>query len=49
MVVSLADADEDTPTLVRELVQAGARIQRVASLDSGLEAAYLTIVGGDSA
>src|SRR6266536_981332 len=44
MVVSLADADEDTPTLVRELVQAGARIQRVASLDSGLEAAYLTIV-----
>jgi ABC-2 type transport system ATP-binding protein len=46
MVVSLADVDEDTPTLVRELVQAGARIQRVAAIDSGLEAAYLTIVGG---
>jgi ABC-2 type transport system ATP-binding protein len=46
MVVSLADLDEDTPTLVRELVQAGARIQRVAAIDSGLEAAYLTIVGG---
>jgi ABC-2 type transport system ATP-binding protein len=45
LVVSLADADEDTPTLVRELVQAGARIQRVAAMDSGLEAAYLTIVG----
>jgi ABC-2 type transport system ATP-binding protein len=49
MLVSLDDADEDAPGLVRQLVQAGARIQRVAELDSALEAAYLSIVGGDAA
>jgi ABC-2 type transport system ATP-binding protein len=45
MLVSLDDPDEDAPSLVRELVQAGARVQRVSEEDSALEAAYLSIVG----
>jgi ABC-2 type transport system ATP-binding protein len=49
MLVSLDDADEDAPTLVRALVEAGARVQRVSELDSALEAAYLSIVGGEQA
>src|SRR3954463_5999267 len=45
LVVLLDDLDRDTPRVVRTLVAAGADIQRVAGLDSALEAAYLSIIG----
>jgi hypothetical protein len=47
LVVLLDDLDRDTPLVVRALVEAGALIQRVAGLDSALEAAYLSIIGGE--
>ena len=45
LVLVVDDLDRDTPAVVRALVEAGAAVQRVAALDSGLEAAYLSIVG----
>lgn len=45
LVVVLDNPDTDTPELVRVLVEAGARIQRVAEIDSRLEAAYLATIG----
>jgi hypothetical protein len=45
LVVVLDELDRDTPLEVRTLVEAGAGVQRVAALDSGLEAAYLSIIG----
>jgi ABC-2 type transport system ATP-binding protein len=47
LVVLLDDLDRDTPLVVRALVEAGAAIQRVAGLDSALESAYLSIIGGE--
>jgi hypothetical protein len=44
LLVELDDADRDAPALVRELVAAGAKVQRVAEADALLEQAYLTIV-----
>jgi hypothetical protein len=49
LVVLLDDLDRDAPAVVRALVEAGAEIQRVAGLDSALEAAYLSIVGEEQA
>jgi ABC-2 type transport system ATP-binding protein len=45
LIVQLDDLDRDAPAVVRALVLAGAEIQRVAGLDSALEAAYLSIIG----
>jgi ABC-2 type transport system ATP-binding protein len=45
LVVLLDDLDRDAPPVVRALVEAGADVQRVAGLDSALEAAYLSIIG----
>jgi ABC-2 type transport system ATP-binding protein len=45
LIVQLDDIDRDAPAVVRSLVLAGAEIQRVAGLDSALEAAYLSIIG----
>jgi ABC-2 type transport system ATP-binding protein len=45
LVVVLDELERDTPLVVRTLVEAGAGVQRVAALDSGLEAAYLSIIG----
>lgn len=44
LVVELDSLDQDTPALVRALVEAGADVQRVAEIDSALERAYLAIV-----
>jgi ABC-2 type transport system ATP-binding protein len=44
LVVVLDELDRDAPPVVRALVEAGAEIQRVAGLDSALEAAYLAIL-----
>lgn len=44
LVVVLDSLDQDTPALVRALVEAGADVQRVAEIDSALERAYLAIV-----
>jgi ABC-2 type transport system ATP-binding protein len=49
LVVVLDELDRDAPPVVRALVKAGAEIQRVAGLDSALEAAYLAILGEESA
>ena len=48
LVVMLDELDRDTPLVVRALVVAGAEIQRVAGLDSALEAAYLAILNEES-
>jgi hypothetical protein len=45
LIVLLDDLDRDAPVVVRALVEAGAAVQRVAGLDSALEAAYLAIIG----
>ena len=44
LVVVLGELDRDAPSVVRALVEAGADVQRVAAVDSALEAAYLAIV-----
>jgi ABC-2 type transport system ATP-binding protein len=49
LVVVLDELDRDAPPVVRALVEAGADIQRVAGLDSALEAAYLAIVSEEQA
>ena len=48
LVVVLGELDRDAPPVVRALVEAGAEIQRVAGLDSALEAAYLAILNEDA-
>ena len=45
LLVELHDSDADAPALVRDLVTAGAEVQRVAEVDALLEEAYLAIVG----
>ena len=45
LAVLLDDLDRDAPVVVRALVEAGADVQRVAGVDSALEAAYLSIIG----
>jgi ABC-2 type transport system ATP-binding protein len=45
LVVVLTSPDQDAPSLVRALVEAGAEVQRVAEIDSALERAYLAIIG----
>jgi hypothetical protein len=47
-VVVLDELERDTPPVVRALVEAGAEIQRVAALDSALEAAYLAILNEET-
>jgi ABC-2 type transport system ATP-binding protein len=49
LVVVLEELDRDAPPVVRALVEAGAEIQRVAGLDSALEAAYLAILNEEAA
>jgi hypothetical protein len=49
LIVVLESLDRDAPPVVRALVEAGAEIQRVAGLDSALEAAYLAILNEESA
>ena len=49
LIIVLDELDRDTPPIVRALVEAGAEIQRVAALDSALEAAYLAILNEESA
>ena len=49
LIVVLDELERDTPLVVRALVEAGAQIRRVAGLDSALEAAYLTILGEETA
>ena len=44
LIVTLDELDRDAPPVVRALVEAGADVQRVAGLDSALEAAYLAIL-----
>jgi ABC-2 type transport system ATP-binding protein len=44
LIVTLDALDRDAPPVVRALVGAGADVQRVAGLDSALEAAYLAIL-----
>jgi ABC-2 type transport system ATP-binding protein len=44
LIVTLEELDRDAPPVVRALVEAGADVQRVAGLDSALEAAYLSIL-----
>ena len=48
LVVVLDELDRDAPPVVRALVEAGAEIQRVAGLDSALEAAYLAILNEEA-
>ena len=47
LIVVLDALDRDAPHVVRALVLAGADVQRVAGIDSALEAAYLSIIGED--
>src|SRR3954462_3771067 len=47
LIVVLDALDRDAPHVVRALVLAGADVQRVADIDSALEAAYLSIIGED--
>jgi len=49
LIVVLEELDRDAPPVVRALVEAGAEVQRVAGLDSTLEAAYLAILNVESA
>ena len=49
LIVVLEELDRDAPPVVRALVEAGAEVQRVAGLDSALEAAYLAILNEESA
>jgi ABC-2 type transport system ATP-binding protein len=44
LIVTVGELDRDAPCVVRALVEAGAGVQRVAGLDSALEAAYLSIL-----
>jgi ABC-2 type transport system ATP-binding protein len=44
LIVMVGELDRDAPCVVRALVEAGAGVQRVAGLDSALEAAYLSIL-----
>jgi ABC-2 type transport system ATP-binding protein len=48
LIVVLDALDRDAPHVVRALVEAGAEIQRVAGLDSALEAAYLSILNEET-
>ena len=49
LIVELGELNRDAPPVVRALVEAGAEIQRVAGLDSALEAAYLAILNEETA
>jgi ABC-2 type transport system ATP-binding protein len=48
LIAVLGELDRDAPPVVRALVEAGAEIQRVAGLDSALEAAYLAILNEEA-
>jgi ABC-2 type transport system ATP-binding protein len=48
LIVVLGELNRDAPPVVRALVEAGAEIQRVAGLDSALEAAYLAILNEEA-
>jgi ABC-2 type transport system ATP-binding protein len=48
LVIHLDELDRDTHHVVRALAYAGANIQRVAAIDSALEAAYMTSIGEDA-
>ena len=47
MVISLSDAEEATPLVVRSIVQAGGMILSVNVVEPSLEEAYLKLVGGE--
>jgi ABC-2 type transport system ATP-binding protein len=47
MVISLSDAEEATPLIVRSIAQAGGMILSVNVLEPSLEEAYLKLVGGE--
>ena len=47
LVASLEEPEEQNPTIVRALVEAGAEIQFVGELRRSLEDVYLELIGDD--